>query len=74
MSALTMAKKPPRKPNPNVMTTRAWKMRQEYADWLELFARFNRTTLAGLFDQALLDFAEKKGFRKPPERTDGGAK
>ena len=40
-----------------------------YADWLEELASVNRTTLAGLFDQALTEYAEKKGFRKPPERT-----
>ena len=41
----------------------------DYAAWVEEFTSFNRTTLAGLFDQALADFAEKKWFRKPPERT-----
>jgi len=65
----TMAKKAARKPNPDQMTTRALKMRLEYADWLEQLTKINRTTLAGLFDQALSDFALKKGFREPPERT-----
>jgi len=64
-----MAKRSPRKPNLDEMTTRALKMRLEYADWLERFAGFNRTTLAGLFDQALADFAAKKGFPSPPERS-----
>lgn len=65
----TMAKKPKTKPNLNEMTTRALKMRQEYADWLERFADFNNGTTATLFAQALADFAEKKGFKKPPMRT-----
>jgi len=67
-----MAKKAPRKPskpNPDQMTTRALKMRLEYADLLEQLARVNQTTRAGLFAQALFDFAEKKGVKKPPGRT-----
>jgi hypothetical protein len=44
-------------------------MRTEYAAWLEDFAAFNRTSLAGLFDQGLLEFARLKGFKKPPRRT-----
>ena len=70
--ATTMTKpgrKPSGKPNPNEMTTRAFRMRQQYADWLEAFAVQNRTSLAGLFDQALAEYARDKGFKSPPQRT-----
>ncbi len=71
-TATTMTKpgrKPSGKPNPDEMTTRAFRMRQQYADWLEGFAIHNRTSLAGLFDQALAEYATAKGFRSPPQRT-----
>jgi hypothetical protein len=52
-------------------TTRllALRVNDEYAAWIEDLRAVNRTTLAGLFDQALTEFAAKKGFREPPERT-----
>ena len=67
----TMAKKPParKKPDPNEMVTRAIRMRQEYADWLDQFATKERVTLASLFDRALATHAEQAGFRAPPERV-----
>jgi hypothetical protein len=61
-------RKPKGKPDPNELTVRAFRMRQEYAEWLEQFAGFNRTSLAGLFDQALAEFASREGFREPPPR------
>ena len=68
----TMSKpgrKPGGKPNPADMTTRAWRMRNDYAFWLEDFAAFNRTPLSGLFDQALVEYAKLKGFKAPPRRN-----
>lgn len=64
-----MAKKRPSKPKPDEMVTRALKMRQEYADWLEELSSVNRSTISGLIDQALAEYAQRKGFRPPPERT-----
>jgi hypothetical protein len=66
---MAKTKKPASKPNVDEMTTRALKMRREYAEWLESFSTFNRTTLAGLFDQALAEYAQRRGFKNPPERT-----
>jgi hypothetical protein len=62
-------RKPSGKPAPGEMTTRAFRMRQQYADWLEDFAILNRTSLAGLFDQAIAEYAKVKGFKAPPQRT-----
>jgi hypothetical protein len=64
-----MAKKPAHKPNLDEMTTRALKMRREYADWLERFASFERVTLAALIDRALSSHAQHTGFEQPPQRT-----
>jgi hypothetical protein len=66
-----MAKKPPakKKPGADEMVTRAIRMRQEYADWLERFAMKERVTLAALFDRALVTHAQECGFQDPPERV-----
>lgn len=72
VGATTMTKpgrKPEGKPGPDDMTTRAWRMRNGYASWLEDFAAFNRTSLATLFDQAIAEFAKSKGFKPPPRRN-----
>ena len=71
MGVATMAKKTAgkAKPNPDEMVTRALKMRQEYADWLDRFAAKERTSLAALFDRALATHAERAGFDTPPERV-----
>jgi hypothetical protein len=40
-----------------------------YAAWIERLASFNRSTTAGLLDQALVKFAREIGFEeKAPER------
>jgi hypothetical protein len=57
------------KPDPDAMVTRAIRMRQEYADWLDRFASKERTSLAALFDRALSTHAEQAGFEAPPERV-----
>jgi hypothetical protein len=41
----------------------------EYAAWVEALAKHNRTTIAGLVDQALVKHAREIGFDTPaPER------
>lgn len=41
----------------------------EYGEWLEGLARRYRTTLAGLIDRAVAEWAENEGYEeKPPER------
>jgi hypothetical protein len=57
------------KPDPDQMVTRALKMRQEYADWLEKFAATERVSLASLFDRALASHADREGFEAPPRRV-----
>lgn len=57
------------KSNPDEMVTRALKMRQEYADWLDRFASKERVSLAALFDRALSTHAERAGFEAAPERV-----
>jgi hypothetical protein len=57
------------KTDPDQMVTRALKMRQEYADWLERFATKERVNLASLIDRALSSHAQQVGFEVPPERT-----
>jgi hypothetical protein len=57
------------KPDPDEMVTRALRMRQEYADWLERFAKKERVSLASLFDRALSTHAEQVGFEAPPARV-----
>jgi hypothetical protein len=57
------------RPDPDQMVTRALKMRQEYADWLDRFASKERVSLAALFDRALSTHAEQVDFEAPPERV-----
>src|SRR5689334_13580875 len=56
------------KPDPDQMVTRALKMRQEYADWLERFATRERVNLSSLIDRALSAHAQQVSFESPPER------
>ena len=56
-------------PVPTTVKTLALRVTDEYAAWVEELRALNRTTQAGLFDQALAAFARQKGFREPPERT-----
>jgi hypothetical protein len=49
--------------------TIAFRTSAEYAAWVDRLAGHNRTTIAGLLDQALVEFARIKGFdEKAPER------
>jgi hypothetical protein len=70
---LMMARKKMTRPKkaPILTTTKslAFRVTDDYAAWVEKFAAFNRSTLAGLFDQALAEYAMVKGFDKPPGRT-----
>lgn len=57
------------KADPDAMTTRAFRMRQEYADWLERLAAFDRSTVASLLDRALAHYGKAIGFsEEAPER------
>ncbi len=41
----------------------------EYGEWQERLARHYRTTLAGVIDRAIGEWAESEGYsEKPPER------
>jgi hypothetical protein len=68
--APTMARKKTSKPK-STTTTKSLVIRanDDYAAWVEAFAKSNRTTFAGLVDQALTHYAEVRGFKVPPERT-----
>jgi hypothetical protein len=65
----TMAKKVKVKPKPGQLVTRALKMTESYAEWLERFATHERVNLSSLIDRALSDHAEQTGFDPPPDRT-----
>jgi hypothetical protein len=70
-SGATMArpKRAKGKSDPDAMTTRALRMRQEYADWLEELATFDRSTVSALIDRALAHYGKAVGFAKEaPER------
>lgn len=54
-------------------TVKVLKCTPEYGDWLEKFAKQNRTTVAGLFDQSLVEYAKVKGYDAPPPRTPSNA-
>lgn len=47
----------------------AFRVSGDYATWLEETAGRNRTTVAGLLDQALAALAEAKGWPAPPPRV-----
>jgi hypothetical protein len=71
MAGTTMAKakKPRGKPDPEAMTTRAFRMRQEYAEWLEGLATYDRSSVAAVIDRALAHYGKAIGFHKEaPER------
>jgi hypothetical protein len=50
-------------PGPKTIGVRA---SAEYAAWVDRLAARNRTTVAGLVDQALARFAREIGFEEPP--------
>jgi hypothetical protein len=67
-----MARKKTSKPKPPPVPTSfksvAFRVSEEYAAWVDGLAASNRTTIAGLMDQALAEFAQRKGYSQPPER------
>ena len=69
MDSTTMARpkktapKPAAKPQPKAIAFRAG---PEYVAWVEALAGANRTTVAGLLDQALLRHAREIGLTEPP--------
>jgi hypothetical protein len=67
----TMArpKKSKGKPDPDEMTTRAFRMRQEYAEWLKRLASYDRSSVASLLDRAVTHYGKSIGFsEEAPER------
>lgn len=75
MSPGTMAKKKPTQRSPKNkertepgFTSKAIRMSEVYAEWLEEYARANRATVAGFIDRLLAERAKADGFRPPPER------
>jgi hypothetical protein len=68
-ATMSRAKKAKGKPDPDAMTTRAFRMRQEYADWLERLATFDRSSIASLLDRAVTHYGKAIGFNEEaPER------
>jgi hypothetical protein len=65
-----MPRKKTSKPK-STITTKSLVVRatDDYAAWVMAFAEFRRATYARLIDEALADYAEKTGFKKPPVRT-----
>jgi hypothetical protein len=54
---------------PSPLRTIGIKASQPWAEWLERFAKHQRTTVASLVDRALAQHAESEGFKDvPPER------
>jgi hypothetical protein len=48
--------------------TIGFRVTESYAKWLEDVAEANRSTIAGLLDQAVASYAEAIGFKKAPPR------
>jgi hypothetical protein len=68
----TMAKKKTSRAvsRPPKMTTRAVRMTETYAGWLERAAAFDRSSLSAFLDRAAAHYAKEIGFEDaPPERT-----
>ena len=69
MEQTTMARPKAKPKGKTIAKTIAFKVSDPYAEWVDRFASFNRSTNAGLIDQALAEFAKIKGFTEsPPER------
>lgn len=66
-----MAKKkaPAGKRAPATVKSIAFRVSAEYAAWVEGLAAHNRSTIAGLMDQALASYAQEKGYEQPPGRA-----
>jgi hypothetical protein len=69
MDAAVMAR--PKKTSKAMLPDRtiAFRVSGEYGVWVDQLASHNRSTVAGLLDQALARFAKEIGFEeRPPER------
>lgn len=64
--ATARAKTPP---VPTTVKSVAFRVSAPYSEWVDRMAAHNRTTIAGLLDQALARYAKETGFEAPPERT-----
>lgn len=75
MEVTLARKKTTAKPGPKAKATGAtvksvaFRVSAAYSKWLEEMAAHNRTTVAGLLDQALARHARETGFREPPARA-----
>lgn len=49
--------------------TVGFRVSADYATWLEDVAGRNRSTVAGLLDQALAAYAKERGWPEPPPRS-----
>lgn len=68
-ATMARTKRPKGKPDPDEMTTRAFRMRQEYAEWLERLAAFDRSSISSLLDRAVTHYGKAIGFtEEAPER------
>ena len=47
----------------------AFRVTDDFAVWLEAYAKFKRMTVSALMDQALAQMAAEDGFKKPPGRV-----
>jgi hypothetical protein len=56
-------KKPANRPKPKTIGLR---VSGEYGDWLDRLARKYRTTVAGLIDRAVAEWAASQGHEEPP--------
>jgi hypothetical protein len=44
----------------------SYRVSGEYGDWLERLAKRHRTTVAGVMDRAIVEWAQSQGFDVPP--------
>lgn len=58
-----------KKTAPTTVKSVAFRVSAEYSEWLDRMAIHNRTTIAGLMDQALARYAKETDFEGPPERA-----
>jgi len=57
-----------KKPEKTVKSV-AFRVTKDFNAWLEAYAKFRRTTISSLMDQALARMAAEDGFKKPPGRV-----
>ncbi len=70
--SIAMAKKKTssKAPRSGTMTTRAFRMSEAYAEWLEQAAAHDRSSVAAFLDRAAAHYAKVIGVSKaPPDRN-----